>query len=501
MNPYYQRDLKEGRITKDQAQELLEFLWIKMDEFGLLEPPELHGLQSGGTWYQTMNLGGMTKDGDDATNDMSFLMLDATESIRTLQPTFALRYHPKINPGIVYRTIDLLRTGIGFPAIFNDSTIIPFITNRGIPLEDAREYGIYACVLWSIPGKNMRKFPNPGCLSAGKCLMLALYQGMDKFTGKQIGCMTPDVSSFSCIEDVLDAYGKQVEFVFDKMAKIDNIGRSLYRRYLQRPFTSALFDGCIEKGKDMTAWTYHAYNPTLVAGTVNVVDSLAAIKKFVFDDKILTMKELVEACENNFEGREDLRQRLINEAPKFGNDDDYVDSLAREVYIRTSKEVAKSKDLYGASWCIDGSLGGGHYSIGRGCGATPDGRKDNEAFADATLSPMAGMDKNGPTAVIKSTSKIDPLMTQTLLLNQKFLPQFLEGENKKVFADYLKTWADLGHWHVQFNVVSKGTLLDAQQRPEDYSDLIVRVAGYSAYFVDLSKGVQDDIIARTEQRF
>jgi len=236
----------------------------------------------------------------------------------------------------------------------------------------------------------------------------------------------------------------------------------------------------------------------LILGSTNVADSLAAIKKFVFDDKTITMAELIEACQTNFEGKEELRQRLINEAPKFGNDDDYVDMIAREVQIRSNAEFMKYKDLFGFPVIMSGSISGGYYGPSRSCGATPDGRKDGDSAADAVVSPMAGRDKKGPTAVLKSVSKITPTYNHNL--NQKFLPQFLEGEhNKRLFVQYLRTWGDLGIHHIQFNIVRKETLLDAQAHPEKYSNLIVRVGGYSAYFADLAKGVQDDIIARAEQ--
>ena len=236
-----------------------------------------------------------------------------------------------------------------------------------------------------------------------------------------------------------------------------------------------------------------------MSGSTNAIDSLAAIKKFVFDDKTITMEELVEACRTNFEGKEELRQRLINEAPKFGNDDDYVDSIGREVHIRSNGEFMKHKDYYGYPYILDGSIAGGYFSVSKGCGAIPDGKKDSESFADGVISPTAGRDKRGPTAVLKSVGKVTP--TYAHLFNQKFLPQYLEGENKELFAQYLKTWCDLGLWHIQFNVVDRKTLLDAQAHPEKYPDLIVRVAGYSAYFTDLSEWVQDDVIARVEQSF
>jgi formate C-acetyltransferase len=344
--------------------------------------------------------------------------------------------------------------------------------------------------------------PNYGVIDLAKCLELAMYQGKDKdvYTGRQLGAKTPDPRTFKNINDVMDAYLAQVRFFAEKICKISNIGHYFYTQYLQRPFTSAaIFDGCVERGKDCTQWEHCNVENILMCGSSNTANSLAVIKKFVFDEKIISMEELIDACKNNFEGKEDLRQRLTNEAPKFGNDDDYVDMIAREVHLKSNEEFMNFKDYFGFPLILDGSIAGGYFGFSIGCGALPDGKKDSEPCADAVMSPSAGTDKRGPTAVIKSVSKVIP--TYAHLFNQKFLPQYLEGDNKKLFAQYLRTWADLGCWHVQFNVVNRDTLLDAQKHPENYSNLVVRVAGYSAYFVELSKEIQDDIIRRTEQSF
>ena len=498
MNPFYIKDLEEGKLTRERAQELLEHLWIKLEDFSWVPIREVHGAESGGTMFQTMDLGGVTPEGDDASNEMSFLMLDATLAIRTIQPTFALRYHSKINPALIDKAIDLLATGIGFPAIFNDNHIIPYLVNRGIPLKDARDYSIYGCVSWTIPGKNMYD-QVPGTLSLLKCFELALYQGFDIIKERQIGYRTPDPGTFTCIEDVLDAYAQQVWFAVNKMAQINLLAEPLVAQYVPVVFVSATIPECIEKGVDIIQQTYHSNPHCLAAGAINVGDSLAAIKKFVLDDKVLSMKKLIEALRNNFEGQEELRQRLIREAPKFGNDDDYVDLLAREAHLKAQEAAQKVKDSHGRGWSLSGDIAAGYYPLGRTIGATPDGRKRKQTMADGSVSPYPGRDKKGPTAVINSMGKIPA--TYALLGNQRFMPAYLEGENKKLFAAYLKTWSDLPTWHIQFNVIDDKTLVDAQEYPENHRDLIVRVAGYSATFVDLSKGVQDEIIARTCQRF
>jgi formate C-acetyltransferase len=262
-------------------------------------------------------------------------------------------------------------------------------------------------------------------------------------------------------------------------------------------------DGCIEQGLTTTDFAaYGTYkNPEVqVAGAINVADSLTAIKALVFDEEKLIMGELLEAINSNWEGKEDIRHMCLN-APKFGNSIHGADLMAQWVHHESQKILGKHKDIWGGQIRSNGGLMSANYAFGRACQATPDGRIDSEPFADGTCSPMAGRDTKGPTATLQSVSCLDPLVANEMLLNQKFMPQFLKDENKKMFADYLKTWYDMGIWHIQFNIVDKDTLIDAQVRPEQYPDLVVRVAGYSSYWVDLGKPVQDNIISRTEQSF
>ncbi|MBW1672559.1 MAG: hypothetical protein JRJ45_02750 [Deltaproteobacteria bacterium] len=502
INPFYQKDRESGRITREEAQELMECLLVKFAEKGHLQAPEGVGIYAGISDVKDIVIGGVTLKGADATNDFSFIILDAAEELRLPEPTIALRYHPKISGQLMSKAVDVIRTGIGYPALYNDSAIIPFLLSRGIPLKEARDYGIWACVSVSIQGKPYRTSrPNVGFISLGKCLELALYQGKDRerYTGKQIGSETPDPRDFKSFDEMMDAYFTQVEFFAERMALIDNIAQAYYNRHMHRPFASTLLDGCIEEGKDCNAWSYNGLTNVQMTGATNAIDGLAAIKKFVFEDKTISMAELIEACRTNFEDREELRQMLLNDAPKYGNDDDYVDSIAREVHLKSNEIFMKKKDYYGKPFSFDGTIAGGYHFVSTGCGALPDGKKDSEPFADAVVSPAAGRDKKGPTAVLNSLSKID--YTYAHLFNQRFMPQFLQGDNKKLFLSYLKTWCDLGIGHIQFNVVDKQTLLNAKKRPEDYQDLVVRVAGYSAYYVDLSKEIQDDIMQRMAQGF
>jgi len=498
--PIYKKDKEGGKITREEVQELLEFLWLKFNARGELVAPLMGSGNVGFHPNVTFTIGGVTHDGKDATNEMSYIILDASKVIKGTQPQIAFRYHDNIPKDLLMNAIDLLKTGVGYPPFFNDKVAIPMIVNEGIPIEDARNYGIESCMRWTIPGKNITYRALSGVLIAPKCLELALNQGVDKFSGEKIGVSTPDPLTFTSIEEVMDAYLQQVRFFMDKLARIANMADVLYEEYLPRPFLSTLLDGCIERAEDCRKWSYFDKKIMSPVGLINVADGLAAMKKLVFEEKKVSISELLDALKSNWEGREDLRWMFLN-APKFGNDDEYVDQIAKEVQFKTAAEMKRVKTSKGNYYQVDGSAGANYFGYSTLTGATPDGRKDRDLFADGTLSPECGMDRYGPTAVLKSTSKIDPVSTYTLLLNQKFLPQYLEGEYKELFASYLKTWADLGHFHIQFNVVDKDTLLDAQQNPAEFADLVVRIAGYSVYFVDLPKMMQDEIINRTEQGF
>ena len=499
--PCYQKDLAEGRITREEAIELIQYLLLKFEESGEWFSPMITGIYGGVQQLEGITLGGVDQNGNDVTNDITYITLEAARKLHILQPTIALRVHKNTPKELLSAATDVIRTGVGYPSLFNDEVLVPLINKWGTPLKDARNYNVMGCVYLDIPGKNNNARRAAGCFVLPKCLWWGLHRGVNPKTGEQYGARTPDPETFTGIEDVIEAYLEQVRFFFGKMVKLENTSRGLYQKYAPRPFLSAFLDGCIERGQDAKEWAYstssiNAYN--IIIGPTNVADSLAAIKKLVFDDKELTMREFIDILDKNWEGHEDLRQRVITQIPKWGNDDDYVDLLAKEVHERSEAVYQEFTDEHGAKWRGDGSGVSATYGLGPGTPATPDGRKDGEPFADSTLAPMIGRDTNGPTAVLASCTKIKPL---NQLLNQKFLPYFLDDEHKDQFISYLRAWCDMGVPHVQFNVVDNATLRDAQKHPEKYTNLIVRVAGYSTYFVDLSKGLQDHIIARTEQQF
>jgi pyruvate formate-lyase/glycerol dehydratase family glycyl radical enzyme len=499
LGPYYQNDLEEGRITRDEALEILQLLWVKFLELGLVYSPLVTSIYGGVASLQAITIGGTTKEGRDVTNELTYLVLETAKTMRTIEPSIALRIHNNTPDELLYKATDVIRTGIGYPSLFNDEALIPLLEKWNVPPEDARGYAVSGCVYMCIPGKNVTRRVI-GYFVLGKCLWWALHQGVNPKTGEQWGARTPDPAAFTSWEDVFEAYLDQVKFFMTKLARLENTCRDLYAKYCPRPFYSAIVEGCIEQGKERTKWVYPSmvHDMVIVIGSTNVADSLAAIKKVVFEDKLMTLPELIEIMNRNWEGRQDIRQVCLN-APKYGNDDDYADIIAREVHHRTEAVMETVKDRFGFSMRADGSAVSATYGLGADTPALPDGRMDGEGFADSTLAPQPGMDNKGPTAVLNSCAKIDTLQTYNHLLNQKFQPEFLEGDMKPVFIDYLKTWREKKIPHIQFNVVDKETLLDAQRQAEKYQDLIVRVAGFSAYFVDLSKGLQDHIIARTEQ--
>jgi len=499
--PYYENDLKNGRINNDEALIMMQLLWVKFHELGLIYSPTLSSVYGGVASLQAITLGGVDSKGNDVTNKMTYLVLETAKRMQTPEPTIAMRYHDNTPRELLSAATDVIRTGIGYPSFFNDKALLPMLDHWDVPPEDAYDYAVSGCVYIEIPGKNITRRAVGGITLPG-ALMYALTRGINPLTGEQTGVRTPDPLSFKSADDLMDAYIEQVRFFFKRLCIIQNTSQTLYERYLPRPYYSALLDGCIEQGKESKKWAYPSAvsDMCIIIGPTNVSDSIAAIKKNVFEDKTITMEKLLQALGKNWEGHEDIRQMMLN-APKFGNDDDYADTIAAEVQERTAAAMMESRNRFGFPCRGDGSGISATYAAGSVMPATPDGRKAGEPFADATLSPVFGMDKKGPTAVLKSASKISTIKTHNHLLNQKFLPSALEGEMKEVFIDYLRSWGELGISQIQFNVVDPETLIDAQNNPEENADLLVRVAGYSAYFVDLSKGLQDSIIARSQQGF
>jgi formate C-acetyltransferase len=501
MFPQYARDKAAGRITADEAQELVEYLFLKMNQFGEMVAPFM-GSGTGGGYVVTtrlMTIGGVDAQGRDVTNEMSSITLKARTSLALTQPTVAIRLHEDTPEDFLYEITDGIRQQPGVFSLFNDAMMIPYVMQFGVPLEDARNYSKEGCMRWAIPGKPMGNRALGGMFSLPKCLEYALNRGVNQRTGQQMGAPTPDPLSFTCVEDVMQAYLAQLRFFVEKCVTINNITEVLDQEALPQPFLSALQDGCIERGEDCRTYKFVPNSIIQSVGQITTVNSLAAIKKVIFENQTATMQELLNALAADWEGKEALRQQFVC-APKFGADDDYADEIARDFYKRTAEVFRSFKDIYGGSYREDGTGGSTYFAGSILTGATPDGRKAQDLFCDGTISPAPNTDTKGPTAVLNSIAKIDHVGSHTNCLNQKFTPEFLEGENREKFVAYLKTFVGLGIHHIQFNIVDRETLLDAQNNPENYATMVVRVAGYSAYFIDLHTSLQDQIIARTPQR-
>jgi formate C-acetyltransferase len=487
-NPYYEDDLKENRLTRTQAQELVECIFVKSQETGFLHPPIWSGAGGGAIGFQTITIGGTDSEGKDITNEMTYIVLDAMNNVRTVTPPLALRWNNKIPKKLIEKAIEVISTGMPQPAFFNDNVNITRLVSFGVPLEDAQNYSINNCMVPTIPGKNFNH-------RSAWATAIPLPQELTK-TLKKLG------ETATSVEELIEDFTENYKFRVKKLVFLSNIADSLYKDYVPRPFLSGILDDSIERAQDVREWNYVPdYRDIVILGLNNVADSFAAIKKLVFDEKKVTMKELSEALKRNWRGKYEELRKMFIDAPKFGNDDDYVDLISRRLGKMVMTETMKCKTNLGTPCIPDGTVASAFWFLGKGCEATPDGRKARETLHDGSISPVGGRDKKGPTAVLKSVSKVDPLVSWNHLFNQSFMPQYLKGHNAEVFAQYLKTWADLGIHHIQFNAVGREILEDAQKNPENYFNLMVRVAGYSAYFVDLSKELQDSIIARTPQCF
>ena len=497
--PFYKNDKDEGKISYERAQELVEHLLLKFNEEGALIPPSQPS--AGPLITRVTTIGGMTREGADATNEMTYIIIDAKNEMGLNQPAIAVRLHAK-TPQVFYNKItkSLLKQP-GVYSYFNDNMMIPFLLNLGIPIEDARNYATDGCMRWVLPGKSVCNRALGGFIALPKVLEYALYQGVDKFSGKQMGLRTSDPLTWKSIEDVLDAYENQLRFFLHKLVTIYNLVDVLDGRWLPQPFLSGTLDGCLEAGQDCREYKYFPNTIIQTIGQVNVINAIGGMRKLVFEEKKASMKELIEALKNNWEGKEALRQLFLNEPPKWGNDEDYIDLIGRDFYKKTNNIVKSFKNIWGVSFNEDGTGGSAYFDYSGTTGATPDGRKDRDMFADGTVSPAIGTDVKGPSATLKSVSKIDHSGTFTHLFNQKFTPQELKMANGNNFIAMLRSFVDLDIHHTQFNIIEKETLREAQAHPDKYSDLVVRVAGFSAYFIDLTKPVQDQIINRRELGF
>jgi len=499
--PYYEADMKAGRITREKALELVECLWLKAQDIGSpLEWPPIFSATAGFDVGWAPNICGSDENGKDVSNDLSCIALEALANLHVNQPPICLLYHRDISPDVVERALDLVRTGSGQPSFHNQDLMEKWCFTRGWSPEDAKRVQLGCCVNPHIRGRAVTAsgIANVGAIFGVKLLLEALglfetpyLPGKPEFK---------DPRQMRSADELLDAFCERLLFYMKIGVNSWNLGHQVLMEYSPDPCNSFLLDEAAERGVDLTKLhKEHDTWPFMVfLGGINVADSLSAIQKLVFDDGKYTMGELIEALRANWEGYEEMRQDFLS-APKYGNDDDYADEWAVKTLTRVHDGTLRQvKDAWGWPVTIDGSTAAAFQSTGLMCGATPDGRRAGTTLADGTLSPMAGADKKGPTAVLNSIGKIPYMHSQ--LLNQRFMTQFLEGENKKLFAQYLREWYEKGTIpHIQFNVWDSRILRDAQEHPEKYTNLQVRVAGYSAFWIDLSKETQDAIITRTEQ--
>ncbi|MDQ0202892.1 glycyl radical protein [Pectinatus haikarae] len=510
MYPFFIKDIDKKRITKTDVLELLTCLWIKTLTINKVRS-QAHTFSSAGSpMYQNVTIGGQTTDKTDAVNELSFIVLQSIAQTRLTQPNLTVRYHKNLNKNFFDECIEVMKLGFGMPAFNNDEIIIPSFINWGVNEDDAYNYSAIGCVETAVPGKWGYRCTGMSYINFPRVLLCSMNNGVDMTSGKKFTKGYGYFTEMTSYEQLLSSWDKTVREITRYSVIIENAIDKASERDVPDVLCSLLTDDCIGRGKTIKeGGAIYDFISGLQVGIANMADSLAAIKKLVFDEKKITAKQLWDAITDNFQSPDSkkIQAMLIYDAPKYGNDIDYVDNLIVEAYDSYLDEIRKYPNTRHDRGPIGGIRYGGTSSIsanvGQGMGtmATPDGRTAHEPLAEG-CSPSHNSDKNGPTAVFKSVTKLPTdKITGGVLLNQKMTPMMLSSEkNKQKLEMLIKTFFNRLHgYHVQYNIVSKETLLNAQDHPEDHKDLIVRVAGYSAFFNDLSRATQDDIIDRTEQ--
>jgi pyruvate formate-lyase/glycerol dehydratase family glycyl radical enzyme len=497
--PFYQRDRAEGRLDDARARELLMAFWIKFNNQPA--PPKVGvTAQESATYtdFCLINLGGVTATGDNAVNEMTYILLDVIEEMRILQPSSMVQISKKNPDRLVTRALKIIKTGFGQPSLFNTDAIVQEMVRMGKKVEDARNGGSSGCVETGAFGKE--SYILTGYFNIPKILEITLHDGVDPRTGKKIGIESGDPTSFVTFDDLYAAFEKQLQHFVDIKIRGNRLIERLWARYLPAPFMSLLIDDCIANGQDYNDGGAR-YNTSYIQGVGmgTITDSLTAIKYHVYDKKTLGMADFLKALADNFHGAGEFRHQLLMQTPKYGNDDDYADGLLRRVFESYFSMIDGRPNTKGGHHRINLLPTTCHIYFGSVVGATPDGRMQGEPLSEG-ISPVQGADRKGPTAVMKSAAKIDHVRTGGTLLNQKFTPQMLETDSDiEKLMHLIRAYFRMDGHHVQFNVVTADTLRSAQREPEKHRDLIVRVAGYSDYFVDLGSSLQNEIIQRTEQ--
>ena len=498
--PFYKKGLEDGSLTAESAKELLQCLWIKFNNQPAPPKVGVTAAESGTyTDFAQINLGGLNEDGSDGVNDLTYVILDVIEEMRILQPSSSVQVSRENPDEFVRRAARIIRTGFGQPSVFNSDLIVRELVRMGKSVEDARSGGSSGCVEVGAFGKE--SYILTGYFNMPKILELTLNDGVDPRTGRRIGVATGDPARFGTFEELLAAYTKQLRHFVDLKVRGNNVVERLYATHMPAPFLSLLIDDCVARGRD-----YHdggpRYDTTYIQGVGlgTITDAMTAIKHHVFDHKTLTMEQLLAALASDFEGNERLRQMLLNRTPRYGNDDDYADGVMVELFNIYFDAVDGRRNTKGGTYRINLLPTTVHVYFGSAVGATPDGRRAGAPLSEG-VSPVQGADRLGPTAVMRSVAKMDHVRTGGTLLNQKFSPRLVEDEDGlDKLVGLIRAYFKLGGHHVQFNVVDAATLRAAREHPEEHRNLIVRVAGYSDYFCDLSAALQDEIISRTEQQ-
>ncbi|MGD9395746.1 MAG: formate C-acetyltransferase/glycerol dehydratase family glycyl radical enzyme [Candidatus Thorarchaeota archaeon] len=499
MYPFYSEDIKNNHIDKEAALELLELLWVKMTSLIKIRNEYYSIAFAGHPMFQNLTIGGQNADGTDATNELTRLILQATAYIRVTQPSVSFRWHKDMPEDVKLQVVDVISKGLGMPGLFNDDAIIPMMIEKGTKSSEAHEYSVLGCVEPIIGGKSDPR-QNIGYVNLPKILEVTLNNGKDPKTGKLVGRETGDPRTFKSFDDLWLAFEEQIDYTIELLTRADRIAAGVLAENTPTPFISSLLEGCNESGKTMQeGGAVYNSGGIMGVGIAIVADSLEILRKYVFEENEISMEDLLQVLAKDYEGHEELKVRLENDPSKYGNDIETVDNLARDTGRAFCNSIQSRMTTRGGPY--HGALFSVSMYIPQGevLGATPDGRKAGYMISDG-VSPTQNRDVNGPTAAMKSVARLDhALCYNGTLYNMKFTPDFFDTESRrKKFIGMVDAYFEMGGFHVQYNVVSRETLEDAKVNPMQHRDLIVRVAGYSAYFIELDPFVQDEVIARTE---
>ncbi|MFW9957785.1 MAG: glycyl radical protein [Candidatus Odinarchaeota archaeon] len=497
--PYFHNDMKGGKINKAYALELLEMLWVKFTSLIKLRNEYYSVAFAGHPMFQNLTVGGQNKQGNDASNELTELILETTANIRMTQPTVSFRWHKKTPKHLKLMVVDVISKGLGMPGLFNDDTIIPIMVDKGTDEAEAYDYAILGCVEPIIGGKADPR-PNIGYVNLPKILEVTLNNGRDPKTGELVGKETGDPRTFTHFDQLWKAYEEQIDHAIDLLTRADRIAANVLSNHKPTPFISSLLEGCIDSGLTMQdGGAVYNSGGIMGVGVAIVADSLEILRKYVFEHKEMSMSQILNVIANNYENHEELRVRFENDPDKYGNDIEKVDYLARDTgraFCNSiqSRMTTRNGPYHGALFSVSMYIPQGEV-----LGATPDGRKAGYMLSDG-VSPTQNRDTHGPTAAMKSVARLDHrLCYNGTLYNMKFTPDFFNtATRREKFLGMIDAYFQMGGFHVQFNVVSREVLEDAKVNPLKHRDLIVRVAGYSAYFIELDPFVQDEVIARTE---